>query len=515
MIKSRLLNSRLCLLLGVFLAHLSSAPETSVAASALSEDNNDPAPGFTFKVYDNAVLAGAPSLSGISPSAELSLQRTSETSSGPASCYLSGELYGSISIPQDGHYRFECQFSNTSTGFVWLDGHLVCRDENAYAPRDTLDNPLPIQGARKYPFRAHIMSNDTFCTRIGGLKVQVGKALSESKKGKVSSSRDFSFHETYRSKLLALSQESNGSRDGIAVNPELPLAEQKRDELQKNLGQGWGPWLRHNILSLVKLPEGIVITPQLCQISTGTCFESATPESNGIRVGLHTYNRSYVSYYMAHKSANVSIEYSVAGNQLQYLITPVDCPKTDCGDYEIHISARYAWYRPGVVSFPPSGRQISFQTPGFDAMTVNVAPTYGMRNEEPCHSSYLKPSEIRIGRRNLRPWTMPFMRIFIWNPGEPAGFTAGMPAKTTTSEIMDAIRIQREAEEQRLKSRFGRKAAVAEAIQSAIAWTLIYNPVENSAPFLPVSRSKNWDFAQKSGATAADWTYSIFGRCSL
>lgn len=65
-------------------------------------------------------------------------------------------------------YSFYCNFSRTTTAFVWIDGHMICQDNHAYvvAP-DVMDNPLPIQGndngrnTKTLPFRAHIMYNGT------------------------------------------------------------------------------------------------------------------------------------------------------------------------------------------------------------------------------------------------------------------------------------------------------------------------------------------------------------------
>ena len=43
-----------------------------------------------------------------------------------------------------------------------------------------------------------------------------------------------------------------------ALGPELPPAEQQRDELQRGLAHGWGSWLHENMLPMVKLPEAVI-----------------------------------------------------------------------------------------------------------------------------------------------------------------------------------------------------------------------------------------------------------------
>lgn len=108
----------------------------------------------------------------------------------------------------------------------------------------------------------------------------------------------------------------------------LPAAEATRDELQKGLAQGWGPWMHASMLDLVKLPEAAVVTTQLCTSGGegAQCIQTAQPDGHKqnaksayVRVGHHAYDRSYVQYYLGHSSAdqlplatNVSVEYSVS-----------------------------------------------------------------------------------------------------------------------------------------------------------------------------------------------------------
>lgn len=102
---------------------------------------------------------------------------------------LSGELIGSIYIEHyDGLVQFYCIFNNTSTGWVHLDGYLICHDNNVYNPTrrsreddnqtitDYQHDPIPLYSKSKtrigrspckllYPLRAQIMSNKTDYSR--------------------------------------------------------------------------------------------------------------------------------------------------------------------------------------------------------------------------------------------------------------------------------------------------------------------------------------------------------------
>ena len=506
--------------------------------------------GLTFKLYDNAALAGTPSKSGITSFAHISLAKhhgdTSTSSSSSdgednykASCYLSGELSGSIDVEAanqgGGIYQFDCQFFTTSTGFVWIDGHLVCQDWNTYRPtharatQGIVDNPLTV--VRTLPFRARISSNDTSCATIGSLQV---------KWKKLSSKTDSSFtslSKTRESQPLETQQDGRTtanttkySAGGLSLSPRLPPAEERRDQLQRNLGNGWGAWLRHNMLSVVKLPEGILVTPKLCQKSSNTCLDQAIPDNSEIRVGLHAYDRSYVTYHMAYQTANVTIEFSVQNDkQLYFVLTTNEFPNNDPDDYEIRITGRYGWFRPGNVSTTQNGlgtQQLTFVTPGLGVTNVTLTTNTQhvvLASKRRSGDGALQHGSNTNAQRQLAfthaqdgiddsVAAEPCLCVPINQPNERIGFGANIPSLSTEA-IHDKILALKVAEEDRIRKKFGAaKYAVAEAIQSTAMWTLIYNPVENDGLFMPVSRTESWSFRDDSGASTFDWTYVIFGK---
>ena len=195
--------------------------------------------GLTYHLYENAALAGTPGVTGTTASAELSLSAP-KTNNGynENTCYLSGELVGTATIATDGRYTFDCHFEGTSTGWVWIDGHLVCGDGHAYLPRDEIDNPLPIRTARKqeYPFRAHITRNDTDACRTGAVAAPSVKiywkreALPDAKE-KLSTNDNFQL--MTQEPIL----EANTGRlmdSDVTFQPQLSPSEEKREELQRS-----------------------------------------------------------------------------------------------------------------------------------------------------------------------------------------------------------------------------------------------------------------------------------------
>lgn len=117
--------------------------------------------GLTLRIWNNTGRAGPPASTSVVAGPILNI-------TGPSSGAFSAELEGTIDFNASGVFQFFCNFSLTTTAFVWVDGHMICQDNHAYVVDPTvMDNPLPIQGTdagtrvKRLPFRAHIMFNGT------------------------------------------------------------------------------------------------------------------------------------------------------------------------------------------------------------------------------------------------------------------------------------------------------------------------------------------------------------------
>jgi hypothetical protein len=479
--------------------------------------------GLTYHLYENAALAGTPSASGITSSAQLSLAKKLQDA-----CFLSGELVGTIEFPtmmttssddnvrkDESVYAFDCRFSHTSTGWVWIDGHLVCQDGNPYQHRDEVDNPLPIQrsGKRRFPFRARITSNQTSCDNIASLQVS------------------WTTNTTNDGTTLQLLKHRHpeGWADPFKLTPELSPPEQQREQLQRKLQQGWGPWLRINMLSIVKLPEGLLFTPRVCKLSTNECVLVVSPETPGVRVDLHAYDRSYVGYNLSLSTPNISmsVEYSVSGQHgetLQCLITILE-DSPDDKDFVMDMEARYAWFRPGTISHETDDNGnmvIVFDTPGLGVTKLTtlsdrppVEVVRASARNTPIQQATDSRRQLLSGEAKSTGGSSMLRVPLSGIKGARLGFVAGMKQPPTLDEMQATIKTNKAAEYKRIQAKFGPdKAPVAEAIQCAVMWTYIYCPVENG-PLMPVSRSDGWSFTGNSGANTMDWTYVIFGKYSF
>jgi hypothetical protein len=115
--------------------------------------------GVTLKLYDNLGLSGAPSASSVLPTA--AFEHNAERP-------FSAEMVGTLAFPATGGvFRFDCNWTHVTMGYVWVDGHMVCQDPFTYKPgAGTTDNPLPVNTFKRskgivpsLPFRAHFYFN--------------------------------------------------------------------------------------------------------------------------------------------------------------------------------------------------------------------------------------------------------------------------------------------------------------------------------------------------------------------
>ena len=157
--------------------------------------------------------------------------------------------------------------------FFWIDGHLLCQDGNVYnVTESSTDNPLPIRRRTTFPFRVHLYKNVSMQERM-----------------------TFS---------VQWSDSNNPFTDipSTAITSNmLSLNEQKRDLIQRKASKGWGNMLHSNMLTFTKLPAGLAVTTQLCQLSTSKCITVAYPDgiqrcNAHVRVGAYSLSRTKRQY---------------------------------------------------------------------------------------------------------------------------------------------------------------------------------------------------------------------------
>lgn len=457
--------------------------------------------GLTLKTYANTALSGTPAGTSVVSAAACAVP----TGGAP----LSAELVGTISFPvQGGMFHFNCSWVDTTVGFVWVDGHMVCQDGHAYHPSDgSTDNPLSINllpnqakgVVSSLPFRAHIYYSGHEDTHVGVNVTWAALAAAPSVES-VASHR-----------LLSL---PHTNIPATSLGTELPAAEQHRDRLQRGLANGWGNWLHENMLPMVKLPEAIVVAPAVCSKSTKRCLDSCVPDGTrpysrksdpvGVetRVGHHAFDRSYVQFYFGGGvtpggAPNVSLEYSSSSDgTLSLLLTAqeADCGG-NCSDWEVQLRARYAWLKAGGANATQCDRK-SF-TLGTSCSKIQFTPagfpSVSIYSTSPALAGPVQGAQVALSAS--------------FGSGQVVGFSTN--ATFTTSDIVAQLHAAKEKEEALLLQTFGSsRANTGQAIKASVMWNLHSAPAENGgAPLLPVSRV--WG-TRGLCPGVGDWSYIIF-----
>eukprot|EP01060_Flectonema_neradi_P036810 TRINITY_DN719_c0_g2_i1.p1 TRINITY_DN719_c0_g2~~TRINITY_DN719_c0_g2_i1.p1 ORF type:complete len:809 (+),score=122.46 TRINITY_DN719_c0_g2_i1:62-2428(+) len=402
--------------------------------------------GLTVSTFGNGALSGTPLNTYTVQSVDISDQAAGGV-----------KVTGTITFPSYGWHNFSCAFSGTSLAVVWVDGHMVCTDGKHYSKWNSTqqrlgdsDYPINIRTKKDLAFRAHLYRNSS---------VSSGSATTFSMKWALNGGSQFT--------NIPLS----------ALTTELSEVEKKRDELQQSVQNGWSNWNQHSILDVVKLPESGVATTMLCN-SNKQCITDTRIEPNrggdcSVRVGIFAGDRSYVQFYFGDSSTvkgNVSVEYQSHESDLYMLITPQEStPKGTT----IRLTGRFAWYRPGDVSFP-SSNQLTFKGLGFNSTSLYVSGSASKGDG--------------------------FIEVSLDNGPVVISSDHGASVSSVTERLGGA----KEAHLQSF-SKYGQHIETALAIEASAMWNLIYVPLENG-PIFPVSR--NWNFEKPTAVP--DFNYAMF-----
>eukprot|EP01052_Picozoa_sp_SAG31_P029936 SAG31_NODE_3024_length_4780_cov_2.631275_3_plen_514_part_00 len=291
-------------------------------------------------------------------------------------------------------------------------------------------------------------------------------------------------------------------------SPALAPAEQTRVDLQQNLTNGWGTWA-NSVLDLVLMPEGARITVGLCQISSGKCITSTRPSDTGtMRVAEHAYDKSYVRMFLTFQQANVSVEFSSGtgdqASELDLAVTPLNCdeesgeqrdhdvvdesdgPTINCSDFTVTVVPSWAWGRAGTWD-QASSNSLTAQAAGLRGFTLYATST-------------------EVDTLDLHPRTDDGSAELIFILGRGGG--------VSTKPNQEFVDIQKHMSAAHTAvhakhAKYGDLSEVANAVQSAVMWCLLYVPSE-LGPFAPVSRS--WAFLTPARAAhrTDEWVYVIF-----
>ena len=440
--------------------------------------------------YPNVALHGKPTTTSIASLDNVTLS---------AFAGSSAEISGRVHIAADSLFAFNCTFEGSQLVFVWLDDHLICNTDPPFthAPKGNdgcPQNPLQLRKGDTPHVLVHVYSaNLTSPASRDIAKIRVRWAM-------------------LAAPLAADATPTFGLIPSTALSPDSSALEMRRRTLQRGLASGWNLW-GYNLLGVVRLPESLVLTVGLCQLSSGACLTESKIEDKhaSIRVGPYATDASYLQFYVAFRGLNVSISASGGvSSPLHLLVEPIGCPNQtttahetppgpapDCNDYTLVVLPRIGWFRPGEVAAAADG-SVTLTPHGFGSTTIKPtrAPVASLSGQWLAAHPPHKLAEDATAE------LLPLHVAFGLN--EPIGLREGDGAAPSLEDVRTKIDAAREAELGRYRT-YGALSEVKEALQAATMWNYIYSPAEYG-PMLPVSRS--WNFVKH--AANADWEYVLF-----
>lgn len=232
-------------------------------------------------------------------------------------------------------------------------------------------------------------------------------------------------------------------------------------ETQDRLASGWNTWNPTSVLSHVLLPEGLNL--QVCIKNTFICpnqylkdayISSKDPRPEKITPGFHAYDGSYTELLVEFEGSKFKVESSTDGDDILLLITTEELPwKTP----HLVLECGMLWNRKG--DFTVEGDKVKVKT---DTKEIIVRTTATVVEDYLSTSaSYLS---VELG-------------------GQISFYTG---KSRTLEEIINLISNSRANHQSRIDE-FGQQANSYNAMQSVIAWNVIYEPFGNRVIF-PVSR---------------------------
>lgn len=267
-------------------------------------------------------------------------------------------------------------------------------------------------------------------------------------------------------------------------------------QLQQHLARGWNTWDVQSVTSHVLLPDGLAIRVGL-EHNTTELVDSflATPligrlgrAAEQVVPGPHAWDGSYTDLRLTWRHSSLRIQTAHDGDGLVILATPLDAEPNTSMPPTLVFSVSYLWNRPGTVTRRGTAieaRSVNRTIEIFCASSKTSETQPGSVSASPCGNE----KDVNI------PLSSPYFAVDFRSP---VGVSAGKAH--TLGEIQAIVDRARSAYENSLASE-GKRAPIADAIETTIGWDTIYDP-ETGKVMTPVSRGwcTGW-----GGAVLFEW----------
>ncbi len=271
-------------------------------------------------------------------------------------------------------------------------------------------------------------------------------------------------------------------------NPDDISNEDKYQNLVNNQLKGWNTYNTRSTMSFVKLPSCFSINIGFKDYTNKEVLTETIPgfDHEDLFLGAHAYDGSYTCQELKWSGMKFRVESAHAQNDLVILITPIEVDKVKVPDYFIalHHSTRkknpdfvkrikpplviietgMLWNKPGIITKEEDIIKVELEKEKFRIFTTGeVIDEYYMGSIK-----------------------TPYLTV---NGFEEVGVST--TKQRTLEEIKDIIERQKKNHEE-VKSSYGENKDVYDAIQTCMAWSMMYDPQEKRL-LAPVSRRWNYN----------------------
>ncbi len=244
--------------------------------------------------------------------------------------------------------------------------------------------------------------------------------------------------------------------------------------MEKRLAAGWNTWNTFSVMSHVLLPEGLAVDLELRDPTSGEVLRRPLIGRRGIdvesiRPGPHSYNGSYTDLTVTWHGIKARVQSAHTGIDEVILVSPDSSVNQDG---ELIIKPEMLWKRPGIITMEHGSFRASMPR-----STVNIYTDGGERNVVQSNQDSM---------------------FVVCSLSDTIGVSTGAPRSIARiGAIIDSARevLGRE------KASYGNLKDLYDAMQTVLAWNVIYSPSLNMV-IVPVSRL--WNITWK-GWVLFDW----------
>ena len=231
--------------------------------------------------------------------------------------------------------------------------------------------------------------------------------------------------------------------------------------VQQTLAQGWNTWDTYSQVSYTHMPEGVTINLALKEYKNAFIMRNPLlyKQEQHITLGAHSDDGSYTDLVLEWEKMKFRIQSATEGGNIVILVTPLEVKALK--PPVLVAEAGFVWQLPGKVS--KNGDSIKWTTGNFS-------------------------TSLFATRNTIKD---PYLKLYspynVYELSSETGISTGK--EYSVAEIKDIIQHQSAALEQKKKS-FGENSEIFNALQSSIAWNVVYDPLKQRV-IVPVSRSWN------------------------